>query len=350
MSARRRPRIALNVLAALVSVAAVAAAVVLALSPSTRAPRHRGSNSRATPPSAPAPAPVRLFSADSVWNQPLGQDARLASDSQALAGRLLAETQADGVWINTYQYSVPAYTVSRDQPTVPVVLDAGSDSSSTKQLAAVLRAGVPIPNGAQAAPGTDQHMAVLQPSTDTMWEFWHMHQVAGVWHASWGGKMSDFSANPGYFTDPPDWGATATSIPLLAGLMLFAELREGKIDHALAISVPETSSQHVLPAQRSDGTDDAADAIPEGTDFRIAPSVNLSDLRLPRLVLMMALAAQRYGMIVRDQSPTVAFYGQQPTAGEANPYEGTGGLFEGETPSELLRDFPWRDLEVVAPR
>ena len=279
----------------------------------------------------------------------MGKNASAASNSEALTDRLVAETQAAGVWINTYQYSVPVYTVTRDQPTVPVVLDAGTDSTST-ELAAVLRAGVPIPHGAQAAPGTDHHMVVLQPSTDTMWEFWHMHQIAGVWHASWGGKMTDLSANPGYFTDPPDWGATATSIPLLAGLMRFDELRAGTIDHALAISVPETSREHVLPAQRSDGTDDAADAIPEGTEFRISPSVNLSDLHLSRLALMMARAAQRYGIIVRDQSPTVAFYGQQPTVGEANPYEGKNGLFEGGTPSELLHDFPWRDLEVVVPR
>jgi hypothetical protein len=350
---RSRRNLAINTAAGLVALIVIAALVVLAVThkaarttPQTVA---TGTTRTETTEPKPSSAPIRLFAADSVWNEPLSDTAAVTPNSASLADRLVNEVSADGDWINTYAYSVPVYTVSRDAPTVPVILNAGTDPTSRK-LAAVFKAGVPIPADATAAPGTDEHMAVLEPSADTMWEFWHMHKVSGVWHASWGGEMTDVSSNPGYFTDPSDWGATATSIPLLAGLITFGDLGAGTIDHALAISVPDTSPEHVAPAQRSDGKDTDPNAIPEGTEFRIRPGVDLSALHLSHLSLMIARAAQRFGMIVRDQSPSVDFYGQQPTAGESSPWSGASGAFEGKTASEILHGFPWRDVEVVAPR
>src|SRR6202043_87450 len=72
--------------------------------------------------------------------------------------------------MNTTSYSSPIYTVPAGQPTVKVVLDWGSPP---------LNAGiqsVPMPPGATVAPGTDEHLVIYQPSSDQMWEFWHMRQ------------------------------------------------------------------------------------------------------------------------------------------------------------------------------
>ena len=328
--ARRRSNVLAGAAGLLLAILAVL--VILVLTSPRQGPRRA--------------AVFRPFSADSVWNRPLPDRAPLAADSSALVGQLRAQLAADGAWIDTYQYSVPVYTVGPHQAGVPVVLDTTGGSAT--RLAAVFRAGVPIPRGATAAPGTDEHMVVLQPSTDTMWEFWHMHKVNGTWHARWGGQMKDVSDNPGYFTDPPDWGATATSIPLLAGLIRFGDLRSGHVDHALAIAIPKAAAAHVLPAQRSDGQAQGPDAIPEGTRFRLPANINLSRLHLPRMTLMIARAVQHYGMIVRDQSGAVTFYGQQATTGERDPYYGTKGLYGGKDPAELLQSFPWPDLRVVA--
>ena len=325
----------INAIAGLAGLLVVAAIVVVALELTSSSPVHE--SERRQP-----------FAVDSIWNRALPTTAAVAPDSPALVAQLMGELRSDGAWIDTYKYSVPVYTVGPGQAKVPVILDT-SGPGSADELASTLRSGVPIPAGATAAPGTDEHMVVLQPATNTMWEFWHMHKVGGGWHASWGGKMTDVSSNPGYFTNPPDWGATATSIPLLAGLMRIRELESGHIDHALALAIPKASAAHVLPAQRSDGYDHSAGGIPEGTRFRIKPGVDVSALHLPRLTLMMARAVQRYGMIVRDQSGAVTFYGEQATAGVADPYYGKRGLFEGKDPAEILQGFPWQDLEVVAP-
>ena len=57
-----------------------------------------------------------------------------------------------------------------------------------------------------------------------------------------------------------------------------------------------------------------------------------------------ALAAQRYGSIVRDKTgEAVAFYAQAPT-GAANPYT---RIFDGIPPYDFLKRFPWSHLEVL---
>lgn len=207
---------------------------------------------------------------------------------------------------------------------------------------------VPLPANAQPAAGTDMHLVVWQPSTDTMWEFWKLQRSSsGGWTAGWGGMMNNVSTNPGYYTGADAlWGATATSLPLLGGLITIDDLQRGQIDHALAMAVPNTAyEQYVWPAQRTDGYNQAADAIPEGTRFRIPADVDLASLNLPPVTLELAEAAQTYGIIVRDTAANVAFYAEDPTPTGSNPYAGFWGA--SKYPSTIMKAFPWSLLQVV---
>jgi hypothetical protein len=239
--------------------------------------------------------------------------------------------------------------VPAGQRRVPVVLDTSGGSANL--LATELREGVPIPPGAHAAQGSDESLVISQPSTNTLWEFWLAHDVSGTWHARWGGKMSDVSRNPGFYSSATSWGGSGTSLSLLGGLIRIADLRSGQIDHALALAIPHArSSTFVFPAQRSDGNDASPTAIPEGTRFRLNPKLDIDALHLPPVTKMIAIAAQRYGIIVRDQAGSVVFYAEDPsTTTQPRIYEGPRGLFGGLAPSQLLRSFPWSQLEVVRP-
>jgi hypothetical protein len=244
--------------------------------------------------------------------------------------------------VNTTTYSAPVYTVPVGQPTVHVTLDNTNDPALRTALDQV-----PIPAGATAAAGSDHHLVVWQPGTDTMWELWLATVEADGWHARWGGKMTEVSRNPGYFRAPhPGWGATATSLPLLGGLMRISELQAGHIDHALAFAIPHTKlwTSWSWPAQRSDGDVDSAAAIPEGARFRLPASLDIDALELPPVTAMMAKAVQRYGMVLRDKSGAVSFYAEDPTPlGGLNPYP---ALFD-TWPNLLFAEFPWDKLQVL---
>jgi hypothetical protein len=328
---------------------AVAAAVVAvaATAPGPKAPGLRPKVMTAAKPApAPAPAPVpaitRPFSPDSFWNRPLADDAPIDPMSAAYSADLRRQLGQWMPWINTTRYSSPVYTVPASQPTVRVKLD-----NVQKDLQAAWER-VPIPADARPAAGTDGTMVVWQPSTDTMWEFWQAQKRGDGWHARYGGKMSSVSTNPGYYVDQPRWGATATSLPFLGGLIRISELRAGHIDHALAIAIPQPKAGVVSwPAQRGDGNYGGPSAIPEGTRFRIDPKLDLRTIPMSPIVRQIAVAAQRYGMVVRDKGGAVAFYAEDPTPTGTDPFGGPAGFFGGRYPSQLLAQFPWQRLQAL---
>jgi hypothetical protein len=303
----------------------------------------------------------RLFAADSVWNACFPADAAIDSASKEMVEELVKEVSREqsagtGPYIQTDSYSTPLYVVPAKQPVVRVRLDDPL-ASSRRGLQRAFRK-VPIPRHAKPARGTDAHMTIWQPSRDRLWEFWQASKRGDRWRASWGGAMKHVSKSPGYFDtgswpglSRTDWGATASSLPVVAGAMLVKELRAGQINHALALSLPAPrADSFAWPAQRTDGTG-PSDAIPEGARLRLDPDLNLESLDLPRTTLIMARAAQRYGIIVRDQTHVaVGFYAQDPIHFKRNPYHGRHGLFGGQSPTHLLASFPWQSLEVARMR
>jgi hypothetical protein len=300
--------------------------------------------------------PFRFFSASSFWNTELPTDAALDPSSAASIGAL-RETVADemrtgdGPWINTSAYSVPIYTVSARQPDVTVHLRS---TARDRSLAAAWRA-VPLPPGARPARGTDGILVVWQPSHDRLWEFWRLSHGASGWQAAWGGAMRHVQAQSGVYGPhvwpgaQRAWGVSASSLSLVGGLISLQQLKFGRIEHALEMAVPAVrAGVYASPAQRTDGVSPSPLSLPEGAHLRLNPSLDLAALHLPPLTLMLAQAAQRYGIFVTDTSPVVEFYAQDPTPSGDEPYRGAGGYFGGATPSQLLSSFPWSELQLLA--
>jgi hypothetical protein len=311
---------------------------------------------------------IPVFGATSLWNHTVPANAPLSPSSAAIAAYLngfvnTSIAQGTGPWINTTNYSTPIYTVPANQPTVPVMVDWNPPSLDQAFAA------VPIPSNAVPAAGSDEQMVIYQPSTDRMWEMWQMRQDAsGLWHAGWGGRMLQVSTDPGYYRnvsgpngtmlEQSSWGATASSLPLAAGLITLDDLASGQINHAIAMMVPKAAAKvFYCPAQRTDGYDTSANAIPEGAHFRLDPTLDLSQLHMPTITRMIAVAAQKYGLIVNDQTgATVGFRAQDPSplmrAGAANPYAtyfanpATGSYMY---PTQFLASFPWSHLQLLAP-
>ncbi len=345
---------------AAIVVGVVSLTLTLVLSLSGPGPPGRHSKGRPAPSSHPREAvPPSLqfagfaslpqFAPGSVWTTPVDGQRMLDPSSDLLVSGLTAIVaeevrQHDGPWINTTSYSVPVYTVAAGHARVPVILDRPQQYAAS--LRSVLAAGVPIPGTAKPAAGADEQLVIWQPATNTMWEFWHLHRLPDGWHADWGGVMTNVTGNPGYFAgNEAGWGASGSGLPLAGGLISPGELRAGMTDHALALGIPETRALvWATPAQRTDGTDTNVDSVPEGARFRLNPSLNLDALRLPRLTLILARAAQRYGIIVRDGSPIVTFYAEDPTPSGTNPYP---QLFGSRYLTGPLARFPWSQLQVL---
>jgi len=264
--------------------------------------------------------------------------------------QITAEEQADnGPWINTTFYSRPIYTVPKDQPTVQVKLMGTVEAD----LASAWKA-VPLPANAKPAAGTDGILVLWQPSTNRLWEFWRLKHTTSGWQAEWGGAMQNASSNPGVFT--PEawpgaktwWGASASSLSVVGGLITLEDLKLGQINHALEMTIPNVrAGEYSSPAQRTDGKSTNPSSLPEGAHLRLNPNLNLASLHLPHFTLELAEAAQRYGIFITDGSPTIGFYAQDPTPTGTNPYTGPNGYYEGKPPNQLLTTFPWNELQLL---
>lgn len=302
-----------------------------------------------------AVTPFPFFSPSSFWNAPPAPNASLDPNSSKLVEALDAEVAREleagnGPWINTVDYSVPIYTVPVDQPTVRVKLVSPFYAPALQSA----WSKVPMPPGARPSGGSDRTLVVWQPSTDRLWEFWKLARGTGGWRASWGGAMHNVSSNWGAYGPAawdgakPTWGASASSFSIAGGLITLKDLLRGQIDHALALAIPNTrAGVYASPARRADGTSLSPTSLPEGAHLRLDPSLDLATLDLPWITAMIAEAAQRYGIFVRDKAKVAHFFAQDPRPTGTNPYAGESGYFEGESPAQLLSRFPWDRLQLL---
>ena len=306
--------------------------------------------------SAPASA-QSTFSPESFRNTPLPADAPLDTLSGPYVNDLAGKVEGYGASVNHAAYSTPVYTVTtrhkRRQVFVTDPAHRGCDTGSPCLVEQWRR--VPLPKYPVPAPGSDGWMVVHQPATDTMWEFFRFRVANGKPMAAYGGRIEHVSQNPGYYTSTPGsgFGAAATGIPLLAGLQRIGELRAGSIDHVVSFAMRDPQRGYRWPAQRGDGRNALVTAAPEGTCFRLPANLDLESLGLTPYGLTLARAVQRYGMVMSDATTVgAAFFAEAGRKG-TDPYTGPGGIFgglqAGGGPDGVLRGFPWRSLQALAP-
>jgi hypothetical protein len=253
---------------------------------------------------------------------------------------------------NVTQYNVAFYTVPADQPLVDVKWD---DCQRKGYLPTGLYGvdgqfvGVPIPSDALPSTGTDKALTIYQPSTDKMWDFWLTSKQADGWHACWGGRMDGVSTAPGWFKTP--FGTSASGLAHAGGQIGIREAEAGSIDHALSLQLIKVATSSVVswPAQRSDGTEPMSDsAIPEGTRFRLDPSIDVASLKLHPLAAMVARAAQKYGFIVTDRSGAVAVITESGNAVKTRTGTNPWTRMLGGTESyNVMRGFPWHKMQAL---
>ncbi|MDQ1680961.1 MAG: hypothetical protein QOI42_1820, partial [Frankiaceae bacterium] len=278
--------------------------------------------------------------------------APLAANSAALVANLaqqVAEQYGGNAAFNVYHYNVSFYTASASTTRADVRWDDCQHKGYLPAGIVEQFASVPIPDDALPSPGTDGELTVYSPTLDTIWEFWQAkHQVDG-WHACWGGRLDNVSTTSlPYF--PNGFGSSATGLLDAAGAISIADVQAGHIDHAIAIAIsrPAVYTAISWPAQRSDGWDTASNAIPEGTRFRLDPSIDVDSLGLSAIAAMVAKAAQTYGMIVTDKAGCVSVVAETGAGIAArtgtNPWD---ALLAGTHDYEVLARFPWDRMQAM---
>lgn len=292
-----------------------------------------------------------VFAPDSFWYKPIPADAPLHPNSDAFVAEFLRQKKAfyGTVSISLESWASPVYVVGPEVPKRRIAqwqcMRWALDPELARQWAEV-----PWPAYAVPAGGADAEMTIYQPSTDTVWEFWQTRKTGDQWQACAGGRIQNASKSDGRW--PAYFGVTATGLPFLGGQVTAEELRRGEIRHVIGISIPEPEAASVIswPAGRSDGANPKGEPnrIPEGTRFRLDPSVNVDALRMRPAGKVIAKAAQKYGFVLWDKAGAIGIRAQNPksytAAGLPDPYP---AVLNNAPPWAVLEGFPWDKLQFL---
>ncbi len=301
------------------------------------------------PPASSTGGPGYFGGADWLWN-PIGANPVLDANSATWVSYLSA-TNAQRV-ANLYEYSVAmvsASEITSSTPRYDVTLTQpwGSDPFGSTT--------VPIPAGTKIPPGSDGHLAILDPTTGTAYGIWQAsyNSSTDTWSGSWGG-MTDLNGDGIDETG----SATAAAIARYAGVVTADEFAAAVaantgLNHALAFSTDLAGPDFVYPAIKSDGQNWAGvvTPIPEGYRIQLDPSLDID--AIPGITAgekVIAKTLQTYGAYVVDQGGArMAFaFELVDDATSSSP----GSVW---TSAGLAWDYydmnkiPWSSLRVLAP-
>lgn len=187
---------------------------------------------------------------------------------------------------------IPYTVVAAGQRRVPVRFEYADESD---------RGRYPIPRNAPIEGGRssdgDRHVIVVDRARCRLHELYAAYPKAGGrrWRAGSGARW-DLRSNR---LRPRGWtSADAAGLPILPGLARYHEVRRGRIDHALRITVPRTRRAYVYPARHfaSDLRDPELPAM--GQRLRLRRGIDLSTFPPQARVVLRAL--KRYGALVAD--------------------------------------------------
>jgi hypothetical protein len=187
-------------------------------------------------------------------------------------------------------YGIPYSVVPRRQRKVPIRFDEYGGQSDPGPY--------PIPAGARvegAGQGGDRHVLVLQRGSCRVYELYTATRSGAGWQAG-SGAVFDLRSNA---LRPEGWtSADAAGLPILPLLARYPEVRSGRIDHALRVTVSASQRGYIHPATHFASSSSNGSLPPMGLRLRLSAHYSLAGYRGQALIILRAL--KRYGLIVAD--------------------------------------------------
>ena len=196
-------------------------------------------------------------------------------------------------------YGIPLPLVGAGHPKVAVSFDYADESDPVRYP---LGADTRIEGGSNA--DGDRHAVVVDTSTCRLYETWSTRSRSGRWTAGSGATWSLTSNR----LRPQGWtSADAAGLPILPGLLRYAEVRSGTVDHAIRFTTDVTDRRHVWPARHDAGSVSDPAYPPMGARFRLKASFATGRYRADTRAVLRAM--KRYGLVLADNGSPWYFQG-----------------------------------------
>jgi hypothetical protein len=247
-----------------------------------------------------------MFPGADEWNRDISKepvDATWTSRLQTMVGNIKIHPDFGA------GYGIPINVVPAAQPDVAVDYDGYPDESDPGPYP------LPDPSTARIEGGTpsdcngDCHFLVIQSGTCLLFEGYACSN-AGGWRCSNGAKWD--LTRISYGQRPKEWtSADAAGLPIAPGLVRLAEVRAGKVTHAIRFTVRCSQGHYVAPATHQavpGGSCDPTNSPPMGLRVRMKADHDISGLSPSAQVV--ATGMKTYGMIIADNGSNFFFQGE----------------------------------------
>ena len=271
-----------------------------------------------TPTNAPLITPAIMntpiemmvpYSKTSIWNAPIGPAPKYDAHSVDMVSNLVLSHEGQIIMAGE-AYNYPVYFADEQTPRwdIPCTINKCTIANSDQEVIRTeMVQNIPIPVDAQPGEDTDSRMIIIDKITLTEYDLSKAQRTATGWTA---GTVSIY--NILWDATPVMHSSRGSGIPAYAGLLRPWEIRQGRIEHALAFGYTEPAEEKcVFPASKTDGDSLIPFAIPEGARLQLDPSLTEEDLDqmgLDRTGKIIARALQEYGMILVDHSGSFKIY------------------------------------------
>jgi hypothetical protein len=265
-----------------------------------------------TPTSAPSSnvamlGSCRAFPADNPWNADISA---AALDPKSAA--YLNEMNPSGTiklhpdFGSDPTYGIPINVVSIPPANfVPIAFTSYASESDPGPY--------PIPASPKIEAPTDSHMLIVDNANCKLYETFATSGSSGAGWSAANGAVFDLNSNA---LRPDTWtSADAAGLPIAAGLVRYAEVQAGEIDHAMRFTMPVTSKGYIHPATHQAGSS-TANAPPMGLRLRLKASYDISTFHGNSLVILKAL--KKYGMLLADNGSSFFISGETDTRWDDN--------------------------------
>jgi hypothetical protein len=187
-------------------------------------------------------------------------------------------------------YGIPYAVVPPQQPKVAVRFSEFGGESDPGPYPIPPRA--PVEGAGEAG---DRHVLVLQRGSCRDYELYSAHRRGRGWEAA-SGAVFNLRSNA---LRPEGWtSADAAGLPILPLLARYDEVRSGRIEHVLRVTVSRTQRGYVHPATHFASPSPDPSLPPMGLRLRLRAGYSLAGFHGESLVILRAL--KRYGLIVAD--------------------------------------------------
>jgi hypothetical protein len=221
-----------------------------------------------------------------VWNKPVDH-LPVRADSAALISAIGLSTGLHPDFSDAGGYGIPYNLVGPSTARHAVSFDYGDESDPGPY---------PIPANPRIEGGSDRHLLSWDPTACYLYELFDAQWTGSRWTAG-SGAIWNLRTNT---LRPAGWtSADAAGLPILPGLVRYAEVAAGQISHAIRFTAPYTTRSYVYPARHQAGcTSNTRCQPPMGLRVRLKATVDISGYSAANRVILTALMT--YGMLLAD--------------------------------------------------